>query len=401
MSVPPNPKLPPYGAKLGIFSPPPANLGIRSTVSRVKRFAPELQLFLLDDAPVFRPLLHSSNLSLHGICERKFYFSERLGLRLAGDYASALHTGSIFHEATARALQDGQLEELRKTVEKDTAILADEIRASADSTGILPNGKEAGKVVQQLHDDTNKALAMAECFFEAYPVNPAEYEVVAVEMPVTTMIAGIKRPVTGKLDLVLREKATGHLWLVDHKTAGENPARTVESLSYDGQLLLYRLLAMAAFPNNIVAGFIHQIIQKPTIKYCGKDADFDAYVGRVREWYPEREREAAIAGPARSPFLRSKVSFQGFHLPADFVTLLKRVDRAARANLKPANHPRCCNKYTCNGLGNMPPCVYRKLCGSRMSSWSLELMSPRPRYIQAHRDYPLPEPPSGPTEKGD
>jgi hypothetical protein len=101
---PPKPKLPPTGAELGIFSPPPKDLKIRSTVRRVSRFAPKLLDFLAQGDPVFRPLLHSSNMVMHGECERKFYFSERLGFRRSGDYSSALHLGSIFHEATAHAL---------------------------------------------------------------------------------------------------------------------------------------------------------------------------------------------------------------------------------------------------------------------------------------------------------
>ena len=57
----PSPKPSPTGAELGIFSKPPKDMKIKTTVRRVERYAPELEKFLAPDDPVFRPLLHTGN----------------------------------------------------------------------------------------------------------------------------------------------------------------------------------------------------------------------------------------------------------------------------------------------------------------------------------------------------
>jgi len=120
-------------------------------------------------------------------------------------------------------------------------------------------------------DDAARVAAM----FANYEPPLDSFDVLGVEVPFTTKI---KNPrggrsfrgyrLAGKIDLLLQEKVSGEKIVLDHKTTScdiEGFSDYWKALQVDGQMANYCMAVGART-------FIYDVLKKPTIKMCGKDA---------------------------------------------------------------------------------------------------------------------------------
>lgn len=379
---------------------------------------------------LFFPSCRSSAVKTMGVCRRRLFYAERLGLRRQNAWKSALEIGSIFHLLSACLRRGMTLEKsiaectLRHAKQKDATI------RDAGSLGILPNGQTIEQWVSKADEDFHKALAMAVTYFRKFPVDPRRFKVLDVEKEITTRFdlppalepyreclgwpkGGVV--LRGVLDTVLEEVETGHLWIDDHKTTSDLPTQLMASMEYDIQVMVYRLLALAAYPERRIVGFIHNVVQKPDITLCRLDRDkivqrkviakgprkgqeveeveyvgepkFQNYMARMLAWYEEKggdwQHPAVPMAQHEKRFLDNYPTLDSLRLMAECWTLLQVP--AGRINMV-AHYPRVSNYYTCNSGIFGGPCEYRELCrhGDNMGLVSLDVQT---RYTQSHRDY--------------
>lgn len=120
--------------------------------------------------------------------------------------------------------------------------------------------------------DAEMALALIAnyCIFDEE--NPLKAEIVRVEMPVRMpTIEGVGL-ISGRIDLLLRSKETGRLWIVDHKTVGRAP--NLAGLDVDEQMTAYAWLVWRLYgevPEKIIYNVIVKALPKePTVLTSGK-----------------------------------------------------------------------------------------------------------------------------------
>jgi hypothetical protein len=85
---------------------------------------------------------------------------------------------------------------------------------------------------------------------------------------------------------VVRNTETKQVWIRDYKTSGRDVQYTLAGYLFSLQCRIYRLLAHST--GYSPEGFILDILQSPSIKFCKKDKTFDDYVKRVKLWYAEK-----------------------------------------------------------------------------------------------------------------
>ena len=128
---------------------------------------------------------------------------------------------------------------------------------------------------------------------------------------------------------------------------------------------MYRLLA-SAIVKKAPKGFILDLLQMPTIKFCKKDANFDAYVKRCRSWYIQQGKNAIrsfsilynepLDNPELYGNLRVCSAYQRAMPPKDLPGSLF-VDM----------FPRDTTTATCKDYQRV--CDYYMLCNTSMAAW--------------------------------
>jgi len=339
---------------------------------------------------IFYPGVHSSAVRDKTVCKRITLFRERLGLRFKGEYKSALWTGSAFHLAMAGL---GRGDPWPKVQTECQEWYSDELRLVQEQVnrmGLLPSGKSLKQVQEQMELDFWKALAMAAVFASTYHRDAAEglgqKRLLGTEIEIQAKYVGKSVPLVGTVDYALWDPDAQTIEIGDYKTTSGIPSEEATAFGFDLQPHLYRLLAMCAWPDYPITHFIHNVVEKPTIKYCGKDPTPADYIKRVEQWYDDtttkREKEKA-------PVLRSRVAFIGKRPPRDILGHIEETAKLLTGNIDLAKYPRCSNKYVCMGIGGKDPCPYLALCQyDHPRNWR-GLLSESGPYQQEHRDFPL------------
>lgn len=196
----------------------------------------------------------TSELACNRRCQREHHLAYALGYRLVRiDDARSL--GTLVHfglDAWWRAKQDG----VSAAERLDRALAA----LKANNTG----------------DEFQ--LARAEVMLLGYEVRwgaDDRYEVIGVEVaysgiPVVNPETGAKSRTfehAGKIDVLVRERATGLVWIVEHKTTSEDmtPGSTYQKrLMLDAQVSIYYAAAKALGHN--VAGCLYDVLGKPQLR---------------------------------------------------------------------------------------------------------------------------------------
>lgn len=338
-----------------VWSIPPERL---AKECHTRAVMPDCQPLLDAGLQFFRPPVRSSAVRDFATCQRLHFFKYRLGLHRRGTYAEALTWGKLFHSMLELLIRGHSFDLAKYSVRLAADSEAEKLAEGVNPMGLLPDGKELSKVVENIDQNCEKAIVMAEVFCKEYEPLPTGTQTVATEKQIIAKVQGLTHPITitGQLDLLAREVADpSRLWIVDGKTCGEPPVKVAQTLDFDLQAQHYRLLAMAAYPELRVTGFIFNLMLKIGIKYCPITKDqggFDSYLQRAREWYAEKQKigeaEAGQGHPIPSfPVIQHKTRFVGDTLPPDFCVLLDRTCKATRCIPKLSRFPRCQNRFTC------------------------------------------------------
>jgi hypothetical protein len=294
----------------------------------------------------YQPPVRSSAFSTLRACPRKFMFVERLGLRLLGDYQPALKIGIAYHEFIAAYYSGHSTAQVANLVPVHLANLEAELNRAVDPhTGMLPNGGTVEDYMSTAYKDSMLAHAMAANFIKLYPPESLleHYELVGIEMPYIVAIKGIIQPLAIRADMLVRDRKTGDYWVVDHKTCSGSPRTRSAVLTYSFQARLYAFVLSLALSNEArraqpglsvspapIGGWIHNIIQKPTIR-LKKNQTFEAYIQECYDWYLLKTEER----PDDPPIIQSAVPYSVAPPNAEFIHQIKEVDQAARAHFRP------------------------------------------------------------------
>jgi len=228
-------------------------------------------------------------------------------------------------------------------------------------TGGLEAAVVAMKAETMDEETATKVAAILACYTP--PRNL--YDVLAVEEPFEVKIespsagrAFYGYRLAGKIDLVLKEKATGEVVIVDHKTTVSEIVgfgTYWSALQIDGQMQNYCLARGAT-------KFIYDVIRKPGIKLCGKDQKEAAAKGiTAGEAYMIRVRADMDAAPAEFFQWREHQKLDSDIQDAR-LDLWQQVEMF-RACETDARFPRNCNSC----VGRYGTCAFLDVCSGRAS----------------------------------
>jgi hypothetical protein len=321
--------------------------------------------------------IRSSSMSTLEECPRKFLYRDRLGLRPPG-YSSALSVGSLFHKALQTYFLGGNAQARSEAISAVALQTMTELRPHANQVGLLPDGTDFMTVCREIEEDEHKAEAMAEVFIHFHPFDLDKWEILKtpdgkpiVELLLEAHAPGITQPLRSPCDLALLKKGTSEVWIVDHKTTSMSPKVRAMALQISTQAKLYRLVLQSnldAWQQERllvgdalqVVGSIHNIIKKPTIKYCPDTKDkggFHTYIARMIEWYKAND----------DSMIQAFTRFSGPPCDDELLTRLHRIDGAA-STMSPALPTFFrAGDYVCHTFNR--PCPYLPLCTSDPAMW--------------------------------
>lgn len=333
-------------------------------------------LELLGITPIC-PTIRSSGIGMADRCPREFLCRYRLGLRPRG-YFPALTIGQIFHLIQAELFAGkSETEALSSPVGKQKAI-EKELRSLAGPSGILPGGKTFDTVLRDFTKDYSYAKAMAIWAWRHDPLDFDRYEVLSVEELVEIKYKTIATPIRVRLDALLRERFSGHLYMVDHKTCSEGTAVRSLTLLFDIQPKLYRLATEAYLSGTPHAGklrgCIHSLVNKYGIRQK-KNQTWEAFLEELTERY-ETDAAAFTATPsdypAGPPLLRSRLSFTEPVMTEALNLKLREASVMCRSRIDLARFER--RASSCLRFRRL--CPYHCLCSTGIGRWR-QLISER------------------------
>lgn len=328
-----------------------------------------------------RPPIRSSQFEDFEKCPRKHLYRNRLGLRRPG-VSVPLDLGTVYHYMLQQLYLGATMDHARKMTWGLVASMKSDLHALALEDGRLPGGAAVADCIEDLNLLAPTGMAMAEIFWEAVVVDGGPPSVVEtpdgdplVELILEAQVPRVSMPVRCPIDLVVADpRNPEQVYVVDHKTTSRDPMVRAMSTRLSGQAKLYRIVLQAnldywhqclpdKYPQLEVVGTIHNIIKKPTIKYCPNTKDkggYQDYVNRVREWY-ENQRDSG-----KTVMLSSKVRFTEQGLTKDF---LLRLQQQAAANYAKPHLDRFYQTggYACEEFNRT--CPYMELCMAPTWTW--------------------------------
>jgi len=285
-------------------------------------------------------------------CPRCFLYKYRWRLRPKHEpLAVAASLGKIFHRLMELG-PEGE-EQVRQEVNRQVMEMEKEIERGGDLLGDIE------KSIKALKMNLHKALVMVHLFWEKYPES-TKRKVVAREEKVITSVSlhGLMDvPIQGILDEVFESEHTGDLWVRDYKTTSRPVEHALMGYKFSLQCRMYRLLVASRF-GRAPAGFCLDYVRTPSIRFCSKDADFDAYIERCKRWYAEQGDNA----------IRSfAIRFNEDSLPSELGMAMVDGYFALQAPPVPRAFPRDVTRSYC--MNYERPCDYYILCSTDESAW--------------------------------
>jgi hypothetical protein len=321
-------------------------------------------------ADVRVPPVRSTPLAVLDECPRKFLYAFKLGI--ASKVTERPLTVGTFTHLVLKHLFLGSTEaEALSKVEAALTQANNSLIAAADVGGFLPGGADLKSALENMQDDYHKARAMAICFWRFRPFDTTKWEVLCtpegdlmVERVLTCEVPGIKTPLRSPCDLAMFNKETGEVWIVDFKTTSFDPRLRCIPTRISPQLALYRLVLQAHLDSwgtgLHVAGSIHAVIKKPTIKYCPDTKDkagFHAYIERLVQWY----KDAEAKDPSNPPLVLDPNRFSG---PAMTYELWHRLVRYSKLATSVPDFDTFYRAGDSACLKYNKPCPFLVLCNS-------------------------------------
>ena len=228
-------------------------------------------------------------------CPFLYLLRHRFGIRTPYEGGNALELGSCFHAHLASLLSTGS-----------TALFAPEairLRADLAAQGVTDEAMVASSVAT-LEESFEKSRCWLENAWGRCPL-PSQYTPLATELLLqSTVGAGsLTAPGACRLDALLYDASRGELWILDAKTCSVGPIVRMSTCPWEFQTHFNRLVTEACLPAIIaqwglppdtrLVGFIHYVVQKPSILLLKKDgktgrAGIEGYKERAADWYAAR-----------------------------------------------------------------------------------------------------------------
>jgi len=351
----------------------------------------------LSDLQDIKAPVSQSSFSCGMKCERCYLYRYRWGLRpKVAQYTPSADLGTIYHWLKKEGA-DG-VEVVRKRVRSIQEKLMERIDAGEDLTGDL--ARSAGEITNLF----NKALVMAQIFWEKYPPNP-NLITLCREEAIECEITGL--PAKGRLDHIQMNGNTGVVWIRDEKSSSLSFAELCTGYEFSIQCRWYRLLAEAWLKRKKekikkdatdigiglptaraeVSGFVLDYMMFPGIKFCDSDRDFteephtfksgkrkgeteiskkyfgepkfENYLKRVKQWY--------IDNMDSDPIRSMAILFSEPTLPDEMMPQIERIRRLYTADPVPSNFPRDITRSHCVAYRRV--CPYYELCSADETIW--------------------------------
>ena len=315
-----------------------------------------------------------SELNTFRTCRKKWWFRYHEGLVPLRTHR-ALAVGSIVHsgiEAMYEAIRDGQADLASATRQR----LSERMRAWRDEIGHLDDEQEAEHGLA--YDEARTCLDL---FVAAFGEADRErFAVVGIEQVFSvTLRDGRSHAIQrGMLDVLLRDRRTGALWLGEHKTTRGHATGLDARLDIDGQVRSYLNAVRTLYPHDTVGGVLLSVVRKkapsePVILKGG--AVSAAAIDTTAEIYRRALAAQTELGMAVSDKQMSRLDSlpegtgRWAHRVEEWIDT-KQVDqwlaeatadvrliRASRnGRLLPTRNPSSCT------LPWAPPCPYRSVC---------------------------------------
>lgn len=250
---------------------------------------------------------------------------------------------------------------VRKEVTEQIEELAQRIDAGEDLLG------EIERAAKKLQENLDKAVAMVQIMWEKYP-KPANHKTLlrekSIRMKMTMGTNGEEVELVGIPDELVENTDTGEVWVRDSKTSTRDVQYTLTGYQYGLQKRIYRILATEFLEEQgkpPPVGFIIDLLQVPTIKYCPTTKDkegFNHYIDRCRKWYEEKGDNA---------IRRFALPYTESIMPEELGWSLITVAAATSAPAEPKLFPRDITGSYCTHYERV--CDYYELCSKSESAW--------------------------------
>jgi hypothetical protein len=183
----------------------------------------------------------------------------------------------------------------------------------------------AQEIKTQVYKNGKMSLAMAINYAKRYPLVKlsSTYRVIAIEQVFAIRVPGFRIPISVKIDVVLWDTRNRVYWIMDHKTTDKDISAMAGVLPYSIQARLQKWVLQTWLnleegdTKHTVAGIIHNILKKPTIRQKQTET-FEDYVTRVNEWWDEQDRK----DPKNPSLYRSTIRHHGEYLDEELLVRL-------------------------------------------------------------------------------
>jgi len=219
-----------------------------------------------------KPSLSASSISDLRTCQRLFYWRRVAGLRPI-ETPRVLRYGIAVHRF---------LEDLGNGKHKDICF-----------NSLKEEYPEGG-------DDYCRAVAMCEAYIKEWGQPDKEWDYIENEIKWTVDCG--EYTITGRIDAIVRERETGQLWVVDHKTTSKVDMGFVDGLARRIQTRLYCYVGIKALKQK-VAGIIYNVLEKPGLRRLQANSrrlqpeDDEQFIARLGDWYDKELRFSRFVRP--------------------------------------------------------------------------------------------------------
>lgn len=111
-------------------------------------------------------------------------------------------------------------------------------------------------------DSMAESVLLGESMLKGYEVfaneNDVNWEIISVEKPFKVVVGEVE--IVGTIDLLIRDKITGKLWIVDHKTYAR--FLTPETIMYEQQFMGYSWLVEQVLGERVAGVIANQLLKK-------------------------------------------------------------------------------------------------------------------------------------------
>jgi hypothetical protein len=327
---------------------------------RTKPFLDKAGITAQDNTPV-----RSSQFRTLNECPRKYFYQYRLGLQLKGWRSKALDIGTFYHAILEQSYMGLEPEEAITEASRLLTLIQEDLSDLSDASGYLPDGATLESVSADLEQNFSVARVMYELTAPRFIYGPLlkDWKPIAVETPIEVNVCNLACPLRVKPDVIVEHREEKRLMIIDHKTTSNTPASTMAGYrwSFQTRTLLYAV--RQAFPDHDVDHIVHNVVQKPTIKYPSKRSPtWDAYLENCQTWYKEQE----LKNPDDPPIQQSLIRFPQEIMDYELWTMITECSRAGSMDcLNASSYYR--NSSSCAKWGRL--CPYYSLCEASLETW--------------------------------